>query len=380
MRTYVLLATVSLSMPACKRHVETNGASTDAASASAAVSATPLPEIKLATQPAGGVTGRSVAGVGVVPDWSRGAGSKAKCDAPAGTDAKMKALSKGDDEAIAAGTTDVDALARELTGGCAITRRHLADALNNGGFVHYQKKAYDKANRFWRAALVVRPPHALARFNLACGLALTAKQDDALWMLEQLARAATDGDVSSANLLDKAKSDADLKSLRENARFTKAVAAAAQGVGLVGPRKEPELASAAVKLLPEEYRKTKDRLGVSADGLVTYKPTILDVWTWRPKADVELIVGKLIDDPAKAGLPKGDMNQDYGGLVVVRRGAGGTPELLLARKTGESPPAIAAGKGGAVAYSFSEPCGELRGTLSWTDGKVVVKEQTCEEL
>lgn len=322
---------------------------------------------------------RSVDGVGPVPAWARDHGTKTHCKPQDGADARIKALAKGADEGIGAGTADVAALTAELTSGCPSARRHMADALNTAGFVHYKKKDYTKANRFWRAALVARPAHALARFNLACGLALAGQREDAIWAIAELARAARDGDPGSNNLLEKAKSDSDLASVRADARFAEAVAAAAGG--LVGPRKEPELAAAAVKLLPEEFRRVKDRTGEvgGPDGYVTYQPALLEFWTWRPAAGVELLVATLIDDPANLGQPIGDINMNYGGVVVLKRVAGGAPELLLARKTGESPPQIA-GKGGAVTYAFSLPCGDLRGTLQWTDGKLAVKEQTCEEL
>lgn len=133
-----------------------------------------------------------------------------------------------------------------------------------------------------------------------------------------------------------------------------------------------------MKLLPDDFRRAKS-WNPDIGPFVDYKPAFQSFWTWRPKPDVELLVGTIIDDPAKAGKPKGDLNQDYGAIAVLKRNAG-KPELLLVRKTGESPPAVAAGKDGTVTYAFGLPCGDLRGTLSWDDSKVVVKEQTCEEI
>ncbi len=305
------------------------------------------------------------------PPWKKEAKGNAKCTAPSGAQEKLASLAKGE------GELDVDALTKELAGDCTAARHHLADALNAGGFQHYKKKDYESAIKWWRAALVVHPGHALARFNLACGLALSGKSEQAIWNISELARAAEDGDAAAANLLEKAKSDDDLKSIRDEAAFKKALASS-QG-GLVGPRKEPETAKEAVKLLPEEFRKVKDHLGITKTGFLTYNPMVLDFWTWRPAEGVELLVATVIDDPAHLNQPKGDLNQDYGGLMVLRR-RDGKLELLHARKTGESPPSVAAGKGNTVVYSFAMPCSDLRGTLSYKDGKVKVDEQRCEDL
>lgn len=320
---------------------------------------------------------RDIKGVGVVPAWQHQKPSKAKCGGDKSKDAKLKAIAKGEDDGIADGSADVAALAKDLAADCMATRSHLADALNGGGFQHYKKKAYEKANRFWRAALVVSPAHTLARFNLACGLALDGKDEDALWMIEQLARAAKDGDASAINSLEKAKSDDDLKSIRSSPRFVTALESLPES-GLIGPRKEPETSAAAVKLLPAEFHKVKDDKGLTESGVMIYKPALVSVWTWKPAADTELIVGTLISDPANLGQPMGDMNLNYGGLVVLRRNAGKL-ELVHARKTGESPPSVAAGSGNTVSYSFEPPCGSLRGSLSWK-GKLVVKEMDCDEL
>lgn len=320
--------------------------------------------------------GREIAGVGFVPAWGKDPASTQKCSGTKDTDATLKTIAKGQHDEIASGKADVDALARDLAHDCPKTKHHLADALNGGGFQHYKKKDWSTANRFWRAALVVSRAHALARFNLACGLALDGKSDDALWSLEELARAAKGGNVEAANLLEKAKSDDDLKSIRGDARFAKAIEAAPPA-GLVGPRKEPETSKAAVALLPPEYHETDDPFD-DAHGKVKHAPALVHVWTWRPEAGVELLVATLISDPANLGQPAGDMNVNYGGIVVLRR-KGGKLELLHARKTSESPPSVAAGKGGTVAYTFYPVCtDQLRGSIAWKDGKVVVNEETCE--
>ena len=166
--------------------------------------------------------------------------------------------------------------------------------------------------------------------------------------------------------------------MRDESDFKEAVKAASGG--LIGPRKEPETAAAAVKLLPEDYRKGKDTLGVTESGFVTYKPAFLQFWTWKPAEGTELLVGTIIDDPSHIGQPKGDMNLDYGAIAVLKREEGGKLKLLLTHKTGESPPSVGAGKGNTVVYKFTPMCGDLKGTLSWDGSKVVLKEQTCSEL
>ncbi len=139
--------------------------------------------------------------------------------------------------------------------------------------------------------------------------------------------------------------------------------------GIVGPRSDPELAREGVKLLPTEFHEGKSG---------PYKPALLQFWSWRPDG-VELIVATAVHDPATLGQPKGDLNDDYGAIVVLQR-TNGKLALLTARKTGEAPPTIAAGPNNTVTYSFYQPCGLLSGSLSFKDGKVVVHEKTCSDL
>jgi hypothetical protein len=267
-------------------------------------------------------------------------------------------------------------IAKTNAASCALTRAQLTNALNDGGYERYKAKAYTEADRWWRAALVARPSAITARYNLACGLALEGKPKDAVWTIQEIARAATAGDASAVNSLEKSKSDDDLKSLREDADFKAALAVANTAAGvLAGPRKEPETAAQAVKLLPAEFMKAKDNIGFTTDGWIKYAPAFIHFWTWRPDASTELIVGTVVDDPAKVGKPKGDMNQDYGAIAVLQRDAGNL-KLLFSHKTGESPPSVAA-KNKDVAYSFDTMCGTINGTLAWKDGKVVMKEQPC---
>jgi hypothetical protein len=223
----------------------------------------------------------------------------------------------------------------------------------------------------------VRPSTIIARYNLTCGLALGGKNADADAELQELARAAAQGDASAANVLEKAKTDDDLKALRTDPDFKTAVAASTGG--LVGPRKEPETSTKVAALLPADFKKVKDELGVQPSGFVTYKPAVTNVWTWRPDGKTELLVTTIVDDLAKVGKPKPDINQDYGAIGVFKRD-GEKLTLLVAHKTGESPPTVAAGKSNTVLYSFEAACGTLSGTLAWGATRVDLKEKTCNEL
>src|SRR5262249_18473175 len=146
-----------------------------------------------------------------------------------------------------------------------------------------------------------------------------------------------------------------------------------------GPRREPETFAKAVPLLPADFRKVKDEMGVQPSGFVTYKPAASNVWTWRPDSKTELLVLTIIDDMAHQNRPKGDMNQDYGGIAAYKRDGAKLP-VLLAHKAGESPPAVGAGKAGAVAYRFDQTCGKLGGTLTWTGKVVEIHEKSCSDL
>ncbi len=318
----------------------------------------------------------AIEGVGDVPEWSSDkAKGKTKCKASADAKARIAKLDKGEDTKVSDGTVDVAELQKAIApDDCADTLGDLATALNDGGYHHYGKKEYDIANRWWRVALTVRPSMILARYNMTCGLALAGKPKDSIWALSEIGRAADDGDAKASNMLEKAKSDDDLKSVRSDPDF-KAALRESHG-GLVGPRSEPETAKLCIPLLPEEYRQVKDQTTTQEDGLWHYKPAVTHFWTWRPDAQTELLIATIIDDPALAGKPKGDTNQDYGAITVWKR-VGGKLTLLLARKTGESPPAVSAGKGNTVRYTFEAACGTLHGNLSWDGKAVTTKESEC---
>jgi hypothetical protein len=314
--------------------------------------------------------------VGEIPAWAPEKGNAKACTAAASAKTKLKTLQKGEDSDISSNKADLEALEKDVTGGCKAAEKDLAEALNSGGFYQYKKKKYKEANRWWRAALVVRPSLIVARYNLACGLALDGATKPALAEIEELARATKEGDPSAANFLEKAKSDDDLASVRDDAKFKDALKASSGN--LVGPRKEPEVSAAAVKLLPEDWKKG-GKHPVTGEPTV-YKPALVSIWTWRPKEGKELLVATVVHDPSTLGQPKGDMNNDYGGIVVLERGSGGKYELLLAKKTGESPPTVAGGPGNTVKYGFYQMCGDLRGSLAWKNDKVVATQMSCEDL
>lgn len=334
---------------------------------------------KVAAKPQDGV--HTIDGVGDVPAWSLDHGKPAKCTPSAAAVARFKAIEKGDDPGLVAGTADVSTYVKEIgADDCFASRKGLAESLNNGGYKRYGLKKFDEANRFWRAALTVRPAFLLSRYNLACGLGLAGKGKDAVTEILEIARAAKEGDASASNFLEKAKTDDDLKSVREDPTFKEALRAS-QG-GLVGPRKgssEPEVGKKAIPLLPEEFRKIKDTGGITDTGFITFKPAVVNIWTWRPNKDTELVVTSLTDDPATLGKPKGDLNFAYGAIAVYRR-EGEKLTLLISRKTGENPPSVASGKNGTVAYTFEAACGTLSGTLAWNGKSVEVKEKTCGDL
>lgn len=324
----------------------------------------------------------AIEGIGDVPAWALDHAKSAKCTPSPAALARFKAIEKGDDTQLVGGTADVSGLLKEVGAeDCFASRKGLADALNNGGYKRYGLKKFDEAGRFWRASLTVRPAFLLSRYNLACGLGLLGKSKDAVTEILEIARAAKDGDASASNFLEKAKTDDDLKSVREDPTFKEALRAS-QG-GLVGPRKgssEPELGKKAIPLLPEEFRKVKDTAGVSDTGFISFKPAVVNIWTWRPIKDTELVVTSITDDPATLGKPRGgDLGFFYGAIAVYRRD-GEKLTLLISRKTGENPPSVAAGKNGTVAYTFEAACGTLSGTLSWTGKNIEVKEKTCQDL
>jgi hypothetical protein len=126
----------------------------------------------------------------------------------------------------------------------------------------------------------------------------------------------------------------------------------------------------------------RDTVGATptGGGTITYKPAVTDFWTWHPDASTELLVARIVDDPAKLGMPKADLHMDYGAIGIFRRDAVGKLTLLTVRKTGYALPTLAAGKNGALLYSFEQVCGALSGALSWDGTSVGLHEKNCREL
>jgi len=316
-------------------------------------------------------TTRGVAGIGAIPPWSADQAVADKCTPSPPAKAKLRAVERGDDPALVSGSADLEALVKEVgADGCFATRRALAEALNNGGYKRYGKNRFDEASRFWRAALVVRPGFLLARYNLACGLGRAGLGRDAVSQIVEIARAATEGDAGAATFLEKAKTDDDLKGVRDDPGLQPTFEAAlrASHGGLVGPRRgssEPELGAKILPLLPGDFTERG-----------TYKPAVVSLWTWRPESATELVVTTLSHDAATAGKPGADSGAGYGAIAVFRRD-GEKLELLVARKTGGIPPAVAAGRGRTVVYTFDEACGARAGTLTFVGGEVTFKEDGC---
>jgi hypothetical protein len=377
------VAVALLLVVACDRSGSSGGAAVDASLEAAAVASVAPPaslpkKVVLPEAPAPAV----VPGLGEVPAWFGDKPTK-PCLVSADAKPRLLAIAKATDAALSAGTADVPALVKEVGADtCFAARRALATALFEAGAARYLARSYEEATRYWRAALVVRPSLVVARYELARGLAVTAKREPAIAQIMDLARAAAAGEANAANALEKARTDKDLESVRSDAAFQKALEASNAGASLVGPRKDPDAAAKAVLLLPDELRSQRDKVGATptGGGMITYKPAVTSFWTWHPDASTELLVALIIDDPAKLGVPKPDLHMDYGAIGVFKRDAAGKLTLLTVRKTGYTLPTLAAGKGGTLLYSFEQVCGALSGYLSWDGTSVDLHEKNCREL
>jgi hypothetical protein len=352
------------------------------ASASTTTPVTPQRAKTADVHPAGSTV--TIEGVGNVPAWSVDKTTK-RCIMSAESKTKVEGVRKGTDAALAAslaaGTANVAALATDVgADACIVTRRALATALHDAGTAQYKAKKYDDADHYWRAALAVRPSLIVARYDLARGLADAGRADAAVAQTAELARAANEGDANAAVFLEKARTDKDLETVREQPAFQAALKAANTDT-LVGPRKDPAAAAQAVALLPEEFKKEQDDIGATPNrAIVTFKPAFTSFWTWHPDPATELLVATVVSDPAKIGQPKADVTLDYGAIAVLRKDAAGKLTLLTVRKTGDSQPTIAGGKDGSVIYSFEQMCGGLSGRLMWNGKSIDMKEQSCREL
>lgn len=361
--------------------VDASAATASAASASTGSGAPSASAARKASPPEA-PTPSVVAGLGEVPGWVGDRPTK-QCNVSAAAKPRLDAIAKATEASLTAGTADLPALVSEVGADtCFATRRALATALVDAGSSRYAAKSYEEATRYWRAALVVRPSLVVARYELARGLALAGKREAAVVQVTELARAAAAGEASAANALEKAKSDKDLESVRSDAAFQKALEASNAGAGLVGPRKEPDSAAKAIALLPDDFRSVRDQVGATptGGGMITYKPAVVNFWTWHPDGATQLLVATIIDDPAKLGVPKPDLHMDYGAVGIFKRDATGKLTLLTVRKTGYTLPAIAAGKNGTLLYSFEQICGALSGVLSWDGTSVGLREKNCREL
>ncbi|GAC1522299.1 MAG: hypothetical protein NVS3B10_22690 [Polyangiales bacterium] len=342
---------------------------TTLASASASTSAATAPTVP--AQPPR--TMHAIAEVGEVPEWAPSR-RRPSCAPPTDATARLEALAKGDDKTLDDGSADVAKLQSDVTAGCFATERALAQVLATVGSSRLQQKKYLAANRWLRAALYVMPTLDAARYDLARGLVLAGDRADGLWAFGELGRAARAGDPAASSLLERAQTDHDLDPVRDDAQFKEAVSSA-NGT-LIGPRKDPEIAAAAVKTLPNEYFMGPKP---STGGMRSYKPAVVDVYTWKPDPTTELVLVTFVGDPKLLGKPRTEITSDYGGLAVLRREG---PKLLLlhARKTGFDPPAIAPSKNGSLVYSFAADCGDLKGALKFKDARVDVLEMSCNDL
>jgi hypothetical protein len=326
----------------------------------------------------------TIEGLGTVPGWALDQTTR-RCVAPPESKAKIEAVRKRSDVALASGLAqghvDLDAFVKDVGADtCIVTRRLLANALEEVGRGRRDAKAIDEANHYWRAALVVRPSLIAARYDLARGLAVAGKGDAAVAQLGELARAAGEGDANASVALEQAKTEKDLESVRKLPAFDAAVKASSAAT-LIGPRKDPDTSAKAVALLPEDLKKRQDDIGATPNrAIVTYKPAFTSFWTWHPDPSTELLVATVVDDPAKIGQPKADVTLDYGAIAILRKDATGKVTLLTIRKTGDSQPAVAGGKNGSVIYSFEQVCGGLSGALTWNGKSVDMNEKSCRDL
>ena len=372
-------ALTALVVTACDK---SGGAVTDAgAAASGSMEASVLPQASAPQKgaPSEALPAQVVPGPLEVPSWSGDKPTK-QCLVTAPAKVRLEAIAKATD---AAGTTDLPLLVKDVGADtCFAARRALATALVDAGASRYGAKSYEEATRYSRAAVVVRPSLVVARYDLARGRALTGQREQAIAQLVEVARAAAAGEANAIVSLERAKSDKDLESLRDDSSFKNALQASAGGASLVGLRLDPDAAAKAVVLLPDDFRSTRDKVGATptGSGTITYKPAVTAFWSWHPDASTELLVATIIDDPAKLGVPKPDLHMDYGAIGIFKRDAAGKLVLLTVRKTGYALPTLAAAKDGRLLSSFEQVCGALSGALSWDGTSIGLHEKNCREL
>lgn len=95
-----------------------------------------------------------------------------------------------------------------------------ARKLNSSGMRYHNQKNYREAMLKFRSALEQYPGHTYARYNLACGYALTGDAERALGLLEQLKAHVNDPRCKlCAGQIKHARKDPDFRSLRGNPRL-----------------------------------------------------------------------------------------------------------------------------------------------------------------
>jgi hypothetical protein len=94
---------------------------------------------------------------------------------------------------------------------------------NSAGLAQLRKGQHSRAQAHFESAVALTPAHALARYNLACALALGGQTHAAMFQLVELLTKAPADVVAERKL--RAASDPDLASLRDDALFQRLVCA-----------------------------------------------------------------------------------------------------------------------------------------------------------
>ena len=95
---------------------------------------------------------------------------------------------------------------------------------NTRGFRLYKKRNLRGAMAYWKNALRVHPGHILARYNLACGFALTGERHKAMCLLEEIKANLSDWRCKKCQKqINHARTDSDFNSLRGNPRFSRII-------------------------------------------------------------------------------------------------------------------------------------------------------------
>ena len=168
--------------------------------------------------------GHKVGGI-AVPEWSKPTKSKQVCKLSKDEQAALTRLQKGDGPDYDDDTADVQQLVDGLRKNCPQAGSVVAAALISGGYTKYDKKDYAKADGWFARALVADPGSVLARYDLACNLALEGNKDESIWNFTELVDAAKADDPRAEYYVQKGKSDTDLTSVRDEDGFQAALKA-----------------------------------------------------------------------------------------------------------------------------------------------------------